>query len=198
MTGLIFVPILVLIYTKYFVKEEMAENIWQEFSDRLYGFIAKRVDNHEDARDILQDIFLKIHSKKDTLKDSKKIVSWIYQLTRNAIIDHYRQSIKKQDNYELPELIETNQHNGLTNCIKPFIDRLSDHERHLIQLVELKGLKQKDIANEIGVPYSTLKTQIQRIRKKLRKMFLDCCDLEFDRRGSIIDTGDQKGDCEKC
>ncbi len=177
------------------------ENIWQEFSDRLYGFIAKRVDSHEDARDILQDVFLKIHAKKDTLKDDRKLAAWIYQLTRNAITDHYRKANKVENGgnsaklHEVPELMETNHYEALTDCIKPFFDRLSMQERHLIELVELKGLKQKEIAEEIGVPYSTLKTQVQRTRKKLKKMFLECCNIEFGRRGSIVVAGEKKKGC---
>jgi len=54
--------------------------------------------------------------------------------------------------------------------------------------VDLDGKKQKDIANEMGLPYSTLKTHVQNAREKLKQMFLECCDLELDRRGNVIDS----------
>ena len=44
------------------------------------------------TEDILQDVFIKIHLKIDTLKDESKIKPWLYQITRNRIMDYYRQN----------------------------------------------------------------------------------------------------------
>ena len=66
------------------------KTIWEEFRDSLKGFISARVQNKDDAEDILQDVFFKIHKKIDTLKDESRLPSWIYQITRHSIIDYYR------------------------------------------------------------------------------------------------------------
>lgn len=76
------------------------EQIWQEYHDRLLGFITKRVNDHAAAEDILQDVFIKIYSRIDTLKDTGKLQSWMYQITRNAIVDYYR---SHKIMHELPE-----------------------------------------------------------------------------------------------
>ena len=63
------------------------EAIWETYHDRLHGFIQKRVGNAAVADDILQDVFVRIHSRLEMLKDARKIQSWIYQIARNAVID---------------------------------------------------------------------------------------------------------------
>src|SRR5215203_7546113 len=76
------------------------QQIWSEFSDRLRTFIARRVDSEADADDILQDVFLRIHRRAGTVKRHERLVSWLFQVTRNAIIDYYREPVRRR---ELPE-----------------------------------------------------------------------------------------------
>ena len=63
------------------------EAIWNEFGSGLFGFIKGKVNNQENAEDIFQDVFIKIHQKSGQLKEEDKLSSWVYQITRNAIID---------------------------------------------------------------------------------------------------------------
>src|SRR5687768_2462359 len=64
--------------------------IWVELGARLRAFVAGRVSNEADAEDIVQDVFVRIHTRLDTLDDERKLTGWVYQIARNAIIDHYR------------------------------------------------------------------------------------------------------------
>src|SRR6266511_4731623 len=67
-----------------------SEQLWETFSGPLYQFIQRRVPDAHSAEDILQDVFLKIHTHIDTLRRHDRLTSWIYQITRNAIADYYR------------------------------------------------------------------------------------------------------------
>ena len=64
------------------------QQIWSEFSDRLRAFISRRVDSAADAEDILQDVFLRIHRHAGSLEHQERLVSWLFQVTRNAITDY--------------------------------------------------------------------------------------------------------------
>ncbi len=68
------------------------EHVWEAFHTPLQQFIRRRISDEATAEDVLQDVFLKIHQHMETLKDVKKLESWMYQITRNAIIDSYRSS----------------------------------------------------------------------------------------------------------
>ena len=79
------------------MNDEVSE-IWGDFHSHLYAFIFGKVNNKELSEDILMDVFIKIQTKLSDLKDINKLESWIFQITRNAINDHYR---SKRNNYEL-------------------------------------------------------------------------------------------------
>jgi RNA polymerase sigma-70 factor (ECF subfamily) len=74
------------------------EHIWKQFYAPLRGFVAKRVSNHDEVDDIVQNVFMKIAVHISELRDAQKIRTWIYQVTRNAIIDYYRKQ-KLQMNF---------------------------------------------------------------------------------------------------
>ncbi|HAW80683.1 MAG TPA: RNA polymerase subunit sigma-70, partial [Balneola sp.] len=65
--------------------------IWNQFSDRIFGFILSKVNDEEVAKDILQEVFIKIHTKIDTLNERDSLSSWLFTVTRNTIYDYYRQ-----------------------------------------------------------------------------------------------------------
>ena len=64
--------------------------VWQQLHDSLRGFVAKRVANEAEVDDVLQEILLRMHRRIDTLKDPRRVIPWVYQIARHAIIDHYR------------------------------------------------------------------------------------------------------------
>jgi RNA polymerase sigma-70 factor (ECF subfamily) len=165
--------------------------IWENFRDSLRRFIIKRVQDEHDAEDILQDVFLKIHNNIDKLKDENKLRSWIYQVTRNAVIDHYR---SRKIAVELPELPQkpkdeppADASGELDSCIRSIVDGLPEKHRQAIALSELKGLTQKEMAENLGISLSGAKSRVQRARGKLKEELLECCHFELDRRGKILD-----------
>jgi RNA polymerase sigma-70 factor (ECF subfamily) len=81
------------------------ERVWEEFHTPLQQFIRRRVSDEAAAEDILQDVFLRIHQHMDTLKDVRKLEGWIYQITRNTIIDAYR-SRRQETTLEAAEALD--------------------------------------------------------------------------------------------
>lgn len=126
------------------------EKLWIEYHKRLLSFIRKRVNDDAAADDILQDIFVKIHSRIDTLEEETRLESWLYQIARNAVIDHYR---TQKPSEELPEWIaqqniDKNEQakQELEACLEPMIDLLPDKYRDAIILSELEGMNQKGVS----------------------------------------------------
>jgi len=173
------------------VIDDRVEFIWKEFSEKLRGFIAKRVNDPMLVDDILQDVFLKIHTNLDNLKNLAKVKSWIYQITRNAIIDYYR---SHRINSELPENLAGPEDNLLLNAsqklagsLKEMIKLLPPQYREALLLTEFGGMKQADLAKKLGISLSGAKSRVQRGRRMLKELLYQCCHFEFDRRGMIID-----------
>ena len=180
----------------------ITENIWKEFHLKLLAFISGRVSDKSIADDILQEVFIKIHSKIDSLKNRSQLKSWIYQITRNAIIDYYRADEKIE---ELPELLpdsdsDLNQNNRLAfeNCISPLIQNLPDIYSQALVLSEIEGLKQKDVAKKLGISLSATKARIQRGRLLAKDTILQCCHFEFDHNKNIVDYKPKDPSCNQC
>lgn len=179
------------------------KEIWEEFSVPLKRFICKRISNDQDADDILQDVFIKIQHNIEHLMDDTKIYAWIYRITRNSIIDYYR----TKGSIELTELSDdiVNENdedlslNGeIAACLRIMIDSLPEKYKEAVILTEFQNLTQKELSEKLGLSLSGAKSRVQRGRNKLKEMLLDCCNIEFDRMGNIIDYKHRSSECKYC
>ena len=165
------------------------ENIYLEFDAKLRNFILARISDPDKAEDILQDVYIKIHSNIDRLQDSEKFESWIYQITRNTIIDSYRRA-RPED--ELPESLPALQEEepdaaaDLAASVEELLNCIPEKDRQALTLTEIQGLTQPEMADRLGLSVSGAKSRVQRAREKLKDAFLDCCHFEFDRYNKVI------------
>lgn len=178
--------------------------IWEEFSTPLKDFIKKRIPKEQDADDILQEVFIKIHNNVESLMDDNKIDGWIYRITRNVIIDYYRKNNKPIKLIDFPEELkkETNEelpsNREIANCLMAMIADLPDKYKEAIILTEFQNLTQKELSQKMGLSLSGAKSRVQRARAKLKEMLLECCQLEFDRCGNVIDYQHKNNKCKYC
>ena len=66
------------------------EEVWKLLSAKLRGFLLHRVSDDQVADDLLQETFIRIHCKLGDIDDMQRITSWVFQIARNLVIDHYR------------------------------------------------------------------------------------------------------------
>jgi RNA polymerase sigma-70 factor (ECF subfamily) len=192
------------------------ELIWAEFGRRLRAFIARRVTNEADVEDILQDVFLRIHQRAGTVRRADRLVSWLFQLTRNAIADHYRAPERRRelpsgDPSELPtdrpsatDQSEESDHataetrRELASCLRPMVGRLPAPYRDAIGLVDLEGMTQPQAAARLGLSISGTKSRVQRGRRALKRMLQDCCRVSLDSGGRVVAYDVRGAACDPC
>jgi RNA polymerase sigma-70 factor (ECF subfamily) len=169
------------------------ERVWETFHTPLQQFIRRRISDETAAEDLLQDVFLDIHQHIGTLRDVKKLESWIYQVTRNAIIDYYR-SKRATTTLDVPEALHLSEElpdedivTELFPSVRAMVLSLPAKDRQALILTEYQGLTQKELAERLGLSLSGAKSRVQRARAKLKQQLLACCHFELDRRGHIID-----------
>lgn len=177
------------------------EQLWQLYHQRLKYFIQQRVP-YDDSDDILQEVFIKIDRRLSTLNDHTRLESWLYQITRHAIIDYYR--IQKKPPIELPDYDALTQeeehrlHEELSSCLQPMIQDLPDPYRETITLYEIEGLDIKTIAEQLSLSTSGVKSRLQRGREQLRLRLLQCCEFEQDAHNRLIDFTPKQSTCNRC
>jgi len=177
------------------------ENIWHEYHMKLTSFIRSKVAE-DMVDDLIQDVFMKIHTRIDSLKEGAKIESWLYQITRNTIIDHYR---SKRTTEKLPDWIEQAQpeeeetiKKELLLCLEPMIKELPNKYRKAVQMSEIENKTQQEVAVLEGISLSGAKSRVQRGRVLLKTMLHDCCQFEMNEDNQIVDYEKRDQDCKFC
>lgn len=178
--------------------------VMEEMAIPLKSFVRKHIANEQDAEEITQDVLLKIFNGVNSLKDNSRIHAWIYQITRNVIIDYYRKNSKSVEFVELYEELaeefyeDQNSNKEIADCLKTMIENLPDKYKQAILLTEFNHLTYKELGEMLGLSVSGAKSRVQRGRKMLKEMLTSCCSLEFDRMGNIIDYRHNTSDCKYC
>ncbi|WP_242202630.1 sigma-70 family RNA polymerase sigma factor [Aestuariivivens insulae] len=167
------------------------EILWYDLHMELYNFILKRIKNEDDTKDILQDVFFKVQTKIDSLKDTSKLTSWVYQITRNTIIDFFRKKKHVDEDISSIELPENENddmvYKSLSSCINGKINTLSKTYKEAILLTSFCDFTQLQLAERENISYSGAKSRVQRAKDILKNEILDCPNVEVDSKGKIID-----------
>lgn len=178
-------------------RSEASAGAWQAHRAELVRFVEARVRDRATAEDIVQDVLLRAYARAETLREPGSLQAWLYRITRNAIVDHYR---ARRPAEELPaDLADDGAEPGpdtraaLARCLRPMIGQLPAHYRDAVQLADIQGLTQQETATRLGISLSGAKSRVQRARTQLHEMLLACCRVEFDSRGSLMDYEASRG-----
>lgn len=180
--------------------------VWERFREPLYKFIKGKVPDENIAEDILQDVFLSIHKNLTRLREENKLQPWLYKIARNKIIDYYKKNRPEIYCWEEMEVafehdVKENHENmnpEISKCLEPIIDELPAKYRDVLFLYEFSNLTQKEVAAKLGLTLSAVKSRIIRGRKQLGEMLYNCCRLETDKFGNIVDFEERNNDYCNC
>lgn len=167
------------------------ETVWVGFRQRLFRYIRVRSRSTADADDILQNVFVKVHRHFGTLTDETRLTSWLYRVTHNEIIDYYRTPQPTPCGTPTPHPVADENDPDAERMLAPFlrelIDELPERYRDALTLTEIEGYTQQAMGRRLGLSISGAKSRVQRGRAMLRDRLLDCCEVELDCRGHVID-----------
>jgi RNA polymerase sigma-70 factor (ECF subfamily) len=185
------------------------ERLWSAMHEALLAYIRRRVGTLDDAEDILQDVFVRIHASLGKLDNAQSVTAWVYRIARNAITDHHRKKAAdaRTVNKMALDAVESYGADDITDrtteefsrCIEPLLSEVPQPYRQAIALTELGGMTRKDAAEQLGLSVSGMKARVQRGRGKLKDVLLDCCNVEFDHRGGLLDYDRRtESNCDNC
>ena len=184
------------------------ETVWHAFHDRLFGFVRRRVASDDDAADIVQDVFARVQARSDNGARVRDVSGWVFQITRNAVIDYHRAGAKAgriesalerdpaSDAAEVSPLHDASSE--LSRCLRPFVDHLPDPYAQALRLTDLGGMPQTEAARRLGLSVSGMKSRVQRGRARLKALVLECCDVELDQRCRVVDYRRRSPICNNC
>lgn len=155
---------------------------------RVYGVAYGILRNREDAWDVAQEAFVKAYRNLDRFEGGSAFYTWIYRITYNLAIDHYRSKGRRdavhfEDNAMMEKVLDAEDRPTfttnpsemadraeLTRVLNDAMSQLSDKHRAIIVLREVEGLAYEEIADVLGVPKGTVMSRLFHARKHLQKL----------------------------
>lgn len=160
--------------------DELAwEALVRQFQGRAYAIACHYMRNAEEARDVAQEIFVRIYERLDTFHGDEAFLPWMLRLSRNACIDALRRrkarpqaaDVVIDETVQLPSTAPTPEEAFVARSARELLyramDRMSDSDREILMLKEIQGLKVEEIASMLGIPTGTVKSRCNRARLDL-------------------------------
>ncbi len=176
-----------------------SEMVWNQFSDDLKRYIFSQVKNEEATDDILQEVFLKVHLKLDSLEKKESLKSWLFSIAHNTVMNFFNKKEKPVEPKDLADesVPETDSHSP-ESCLLPLINHLPEKYREALLQSEIYGKKQAEVSELLHLSLSATKSRIQRGRKLLQQGYMDCCNYKLNAAGFLVGEHQSKADCKMC
>ncbi len=186
--------------------ESEFQKIHDTFRPKILRYLTRLVSEDE-AEDLTQEVFVKISQALKTFRGSSQLSTWIYRIATNAALDRLRspsfqRMVQKRSSNNLiaegkietkdlwtgektlsveQQLIRKEMH----ECIRNLVENLPENYRTVLVLSEFEELKDKEIAEILGLSLNTIKIRLHRARAKLRKELETHCNFYQDERNEL-------------
>ncbi len=161
--------------------------VWESLKTELYRFLLAQIGDRDRAEDLLQDVFLQAHAHADSFCSIENPRAWLYRTARNRLIDTYRTA---KDFTELvDETLQEAHHidalQTLSVCLPETLQALDAEERFLLEECDLRQRPQQEVAKELMISLTALKSRLLRARSRLKSKMMELCDIESNEATSV-------------
>lgn len=143
----------------------------------MYGFAFRLVGNEHDARDVLQDAYLRAYRSMHTFRGDSSFTTWLYRIVANVAYTHLRKRKRQRteqlddvdepvSSLHLPEDLSQTAH--LRDELKEHLMELPPEQRVVVVMKDVYDLPHEVIAKDLGITVTAAKLRLHRARKKLR------------------------------
>ncbi len=149
--------------------------------NKLYRFSLTFVKDEDLAKDVVQEVLIKVWEKRDEMVFVQNLEAWCMQITRNKALDKLRSKhVKRTDQFEVefdtrkerdtPYVVT--ERSQLMNRIQDLIDALPQRQREVMQLRDIEGYTYKEIAENLDIDINLVKTNLFRARRKIKESLI--------------------------
>ena len=160
-------------------RRRVFEQLVNQYSEQLYWQVRRIVLSHEDANDVLQNVFLKAWSKLDTFHQDSKISTWLYRIALNESLDFMRRKktqMVSMDNEETTvgsRLLADEYFSGteVEALLQEAIAQLPDVQRTVFNMRYFDDMKYSEISEILQTSEGSLKASYHIAVKKISEFF---------------------------
>lgn len=146
------------------------------YARKLYNFSYKYTDSHAESEEIVQEVFLKIWNKKETINPKLSFNAFLITIAKNHIFNKIKkETSRKQYRAQIePSSLVTNETENkvifadLAEIAKSEVEGLPPKRKQIFLLRRDSGLSVKEIAKQLGIAESTVENQMNKAIKTLK------------------------------
>lgn len=182
---------------------DLLERAYLELREDVRRFVARRAPA-DVVDDLCQEIFVRMQENAAALRDVDRIAPWAFRIARSVVTDHLRRRkiAVTLDDIEEPaaEAPEPKNFNAeLARSFRAMLTVLPPEYAEALELTEMQGLTQAELAARMNLSLSGAKSRVQRGGKLLEGVVRACCDFDLDARGNVLSCAPRKGGgCKDC
>ncbi|NLM12933.1 MAG: sigma-70 family RNA polymerase sigma factor [Epulopiscium sp.] len=176
------------------------EQLIKAHETKIYNIAYRMFHNEEDAKDISQEIFIKVFENIEKFKGNSSFSTWLYRIATNTCIDELRRR-KGKETYSIDEEIETNEgsmkreysdikpgpeevaiNKEVRHQIQNAMNHLSEEHKTALILRDLQGFEYGEISKILDCSLGTVKSRISRARRQLIELLIKQEPFEYKHR----------------
>jgi len=151
--------------------------LFERHHGQLFNFLLRLTGNRHLSEDLVQEVFVRLLKYRHTYRGESQFTTWMFQIARNARIDHFRRSPREEVGMEdeirehvslLPTPSERAEHEEETRIMLDALARLPEEKREVLLLHGLQGLKFEEIAKILKCSVNTIKGRAFRAIRDLQ------------------------------
>lgn len=157
--------------------KELFESLFQEYSDVVYRLCLYKTSNEEVAHDLTQETFLRLWKTILSDKHLDNPKSYIYQISRNLIVDYYKShkvvslDFLMEEGFDVKGDMVSAEIISEVAILKQHIESLEKEFREVIYLRFIEEMGVQEIAQTLGISENLVSVRINRGKKKLNEKF---------------------------
>lgn len=154
----------------------LAQNeLYRRFAGKMMGVCMRYAKNRDDAKDILQDAFVRVYLNLRSFKAEGSFEGWIKRIMINTAIKHYRKNLKFANNVDIEAAYDVGFDNNIIGkmAVNELMDKVQvmpDGYRTIFNLYIIEGYQHNEIGEMLGISEGTSKSQLARARNFLIKL----------------------------
>lgn len=147
------------------------EQIIIDSQDYVWSYALRFLGDYHSAQDAVQDIFIKIYKGLPGFNHKSKFTTWLYRVTHNCCVDHYRKHKSKNESHLSDmEGVKENSVELSNSYLSEMLNRLKPELKQVFAMVTIFGFSYKETAEMIGCSMETIKSRLFRARQELIKI----------------------------
>lgn len=163
----------------------------ENLKDKVYRFAKKILNDHDDAQDVMQDVFERLWKMRKELNKFNSVDAFTIRMTKNLCLDRIKHKKVKYTKLKLireqTDIMKTDDYSKTetSEIIKMLIERLPEKQKMIMHLRDIEGLEFREIAEIMEMELNAVRMNVSRARKTVKEQLIKIMNYGLQRSYKI-------------